>query len=318
MRPRVDALIARERVQPPAGNDVWRPMRVAIGAFRLLATTTCLTACTPRWTKPEFREEATELAIELAMNEHACPRDQISVRCDASSTTRILDGRMVVYDEDSVIGTYVTETPEWEVELAVCGHLRRYRYEPPDPGEVVDDTFWMRRKRHGMSEVRRSCAGAYCLGAEPACTNCGRDHWWPVDTMPTSSLCNDAIDDGSVNVEVVDEAVELVLVVDQPREIPRRCGESPLFVVIDDVWYSLCGDGVARFRPGVYRVPTGITLGVNMHGGRTHVVRAFDARASNTDRCRGSTPLQVVLPRTKVNWVDILTVSGRDEPDAIP
>lgn len=258
-------------------------------------------ACAPRWTQPEFREEAKARAIETAVIEHACPREQVSVRCDASSTTQIFDGRMVVYEEGGVIGTYVTESPNWEIELAVCGHLRRYAYEAP--------AFWSGARArvrgvpdlgYGMVEVDRTCGGAYCLGAEPACTNCGREHWWPIDTMPASQLCVGAIDDGSINVEIVDNAVELVLVVDSPRELPRRCGESPLFVVIDGAWFSLCGDGAVHVRPGVHRIPTGIILGVNVDG-RSRVVEAFDARA---DRCRHASPQRTVLKRTAANWRD--------------
>jgi len=282
-------------------------MRLVIGVCL-----SALTACAPRWIQPEFREEVKTRAIASAVAHYACPREQVSVRCDASSTTRIVDGRMVAYDEDGVIGTYVTETPNWEVELAVCGHLRRYRYEQPElPTAFQAEVLGMPRLPYGVVEVRRSCGGAYCLGAEPACTNCGREHWWPVDTMPSSDLCANAIDDGSITAEVVDNSLEVVLVVDQPRDLPRGCGDSPLFVVIDGAWFSLCGDGVAHLRPGIHRIPTGITLGVNTTGGRAHVVEAFDARA---DQCRRSLPLHPVLKRTALQWEDIITVSGKTDP----
>jgi hypothetical protein len=268
-----------------------------------------MAACAPRWIQPEFREEAKVLAIEAAIREHACPREQVSVRCDASSSMRLTHGRMVVYDDDGVIGTYVNETPEWEIELAVCGHLRRYRYQQPEILRTYSD-FGANRKRGEMVEVERACGGAYCLGAEPACTNCGREHWWPVDTMPSSTLCADAIDDGTITAEVHASSVELVLVVDEPRDLPRRCGESPLFVTVDGVWFNLCGDGVAQLRPGIHRIPTGITLGVNTKGGRDHEIQAFDARA---DRCRRSQTMKVVLPHTKVSWEDLLFVPRETE-----
>lgn len=268
-------------------------------------------ACSPRWIKPEFREEATARAIAAAVVEHSCPRERVSVRCDATTSTRALHGRMVVYDDDGVIGTYVEETPTWEVELEVCGHLRRYRYEPPQIPRVVDPwTTHAPRRASTMVEVKRACGGAYCLGAEPACTNCGRGHWWPVDTMPASGFCANAVDDGTVTVEVVDNSVEIVLAVDSPRDLPRRCGDSPLFVVIDGAWFSLCGDAVASLRPGVHRIPTGITLGINTHGGREHVVQAFDARP---DRCRSSQAMRAVLKHTALSWKDLLLVLPETE-----
>lgn len=285
-------------------------MRLAIHAC-LCALTCAIAACAPRWIRPEFREEMTARAIEMAIAEHACPREQVSMRCDVSSTTRLVHGRAVVFDDDGVIGTYVTETPSWEVELAVCGHLRRYRFEPPRP--VSDADPW--GERSSIVEVRRTCGGAYCLGAEPACKNCKRDQWWPVDTMPAASLCTNAVDDGSVTVEVVDQAIEIVLVVDAPRELPRRCGDSTLFVVVDGAWYSLCGDGSAHLRPGVHRIPTGITLGVNLLGGRSHVIEAYDARAGG---CRRSLPVNAVLPRTTASWSDVLTVDRSHEHDTAP
>ncbi len=274
-------------------------MRLVVGACVM-----SVAGCAPRWTKPEFREEAKSRAIAAAMEDHACPRDRISVRCDASSSIQLLDGRMVVYDEDGVIGTYVTEAPTWEIELAVCGHLRRYRYQPPELPLTLDG-IGIGAPAHGMVQVDRSCGGAYCLGAEPACTNCGREHWWPVDTMPSAGFCANAIEDGSITVEVVDEAVELVLAVDSPRALARGCGDSPLFVVIDGAWYSLCGDGVAQLRPGVHRIPTGITLGVNADGGREHAIEAFDARP---DGCRRSQTMHAVLPHTSSTWLDLLLV----------
>jgi hypothetical protein len=276
------------------------------GVAMRLVIAVCLiawSACAPRWIEPEFREEVTARAITKAMTQHSCPRDQVSVRCDASSSMRITHGRMVVYDEDGVIGTYVDETPEWEVELAVCGHLRRYRYQQPVPPTAYEaEVFGAGHQRDRIVEVKRSCGGAYCLGAEPACRNCGRAHWWPVDTMPSSTLCADALDDGTITAEIHESSVELVLVVDQPRALPRRCGESPLFVTVDGVWFNLCGDGVANLRPGIHRIPTGITLGVNTNGGRAHAIEAFDARA---DRCRRSQTLHAVLPRTAVTWTDL-------------
>ncbi|MFN0246319.1 MAG: hypothetical protein ACKV2T_05395 [Kofleriaceae bacterium] len=289
------SVVDTERMQPVACRDVSGAMRASPICVYL-----AVAACAPRWIQPEFREEAEALAIEAAMREHACPRDQVSVRCDASSSMRLTHGRMVVYDDDGVIGTYVEETPEWEIELAVCGHLRRYRFRQPELPRT--DGVWATRTRSAMVEVQRTCGGAYCLGAEPACTNCGREHWWPVDTMPSSTLCADAIDDGTINAEVHASSVELVLVVDEPRDLPRRCGESPLFVTVDGVWFNLCGDGTAHLRPGIHRIPTGITLGVNTKGGRDHDIQAFDARA---DRCRRSQAMKVVLRRTALSWDDL-------------
>jgi hypothetical protein len=123
--------------------------------------------------------------------------------------------------------------------------------------------------------------------------------------MPASSFCANAVDDGSVTVEVVDNSIEIVLVADAPRDLPRRCGDSPLFVVVDGTWYSMCGDGVAHLRPGVHRIPTGITLGVNTRGGRSHVVQAFDARV---DQCRRSQEMNAVHSRTAVSWDDLTLV----------
>jgi hypothetical protein len=283
--------------------------RLVAGVFVVVA------ACAPRWIQPEFREEATDLAIAQAVADYSCPREHVSVRCDASSTTRVVDGRMVVYDEDGVIGTYVDEAPTWEVELAVCGHLRRYRYQEPELFRGVENYWSAARPAVGMKEVRRSCGGAYCLGAEPACTNCGRDAWWPVDTMPDSSFCASSFDDGSIAAEVVDNSVEVVLVVEEPRDQPRSCGSSPLFVVVDGTYYSLCGDGVAHLRPGVHRIPTGITLGVNMQSGRKHVIEAIDARA---DGCRRSPPTHALLRRTALSWEDLAVSSRGPEVDLPP
>ncbi len=59
-------------------------------------------ACAPRWTQPEFRDEANTRAIATAMRDYACPRENVSVRCDASSATKILDGRTITGRASSI------------------------------------------------------------------------------------------------------------------------------------------------------------------------------------------------------------------------
>lgn len=253
-------------------------------------------ACAPRWTQPEFREEASARAIATAVRDYACPREQVSVRCDASSSTKILHGRTVVYDEDGVVGTYVTETPTWEVELAVCGHLRRYRYSPPT-NAAYEANVWG-APEHGMVEEQRGCGGAYCVGAEPACTNCGRQHWWPVDTTLASTLCRRTIEDDSVAIQLDDNSIEIVVDTDGRRDVTRRCGESPLFVAIDGAWFSLCGDGRETWV-GEHRIPTGITLGTGRLSGRAHTIEAIDVRDGTCHRAKTA---HVTRPRNETAW----------------
>lgn len=247
----------------------------------------CAACGTPEWVRPTYAPAARAEAIDAAARDYGCPIDQVHVRCDASTVTSPLHGQAVVYD-DGPVGAIVDGVPHWELELEVCGHVRRYGHD------AGDGTFVERERR---------CEHNACIAVDPPCRSVARGTWWPtiVDRIPDG--CEEALYDDRISAVVEAGRLEVVFANAstrrQLRVFDRDCREPSLLVSVDDQWFALCGDAgsepVSIAAGATHRIASGLALGAGAH--RIEVVHREQTR------CVRSHPLAVTV--SQLVWTGV-------------
>ena len=254
--------------------------------MRLLAALLLVCACAPRWMAEGYRGEARSEAALTASREHTCPIDRVVMRCDASTRMSISDGQFVV--GDSAVQTLTESVPVWEVELDVCGQIRRYRH--------IDDRF--------VEQVPR-CDDGVCVSAEPACRSVARrPAWWAVEAA-APKLCHGAVMDDGLDVGIDRGYLTINLHVDGVNRgsfwLAGDCKQPSLMAVIDDRWFALCGPLLARHiavdPAGSLLIEPGIVLAGRHKGAVVYV--------APTDHCIRSPERELAVRPLPLSWLDL-------------
>lgn len=236
-----------------------------------------LVACTPDWVDDTYAPTARAQAIAAAVRDHGCPADRVVVRCDATTVLHATGGLLAVGNApDTAVQSLVDRAPQWELELDVCGHVRRYahelRAEPP------------------FVERRGECGGPACETVRPHCRSAATGVWWAVAVASPPPDCTDATIDWDLGASTVGGRLEVSF--SREADVGGDCTSPSLFVGVDERWFALCGTGVPARAT---RIASGLAIAYG-----THQVTVLH----RTAHCR-----QSLLPPIRLNrpirWADL-------------